>query len=104
MDEMDQLDSKNQEVLYTMFEWPHLTDSRLILIGLILSDSFVSLSEYATFHLKSSGIANSLDLTDRILPRLQARPKMKPKLLNFPPYTKDQIVKILTERLAQVRK
>ena len=33
MDEMDQLDSKNQEILYTMFEWPHLTDSRLILIG-----------------------------------------------------------------------
>ena len=33
MDEVDQLDSKNQEVLYTMFEWPHLAKSRLVLIG-----------------------------------------------------------------------
>ena len=57
---------------------------------------------YFLLFITYSGIANSLDLTDRILPRLQARPKMKPKLLNFPPYSKDQIVKILSERLAEV--
>ena len=33
LDEVDQLDSKNQEVLYTMFEWPAITKSKLILIG-----------------------------------------------------------------------
>lgn len=33
LDEIDQLDSKNQEILYTIFEWPALTKSRLILIG-----------------------------------------------------------------------
>ncbi|KAK2561443.1 Cell division control protein 6-like protein [Acropora cervicornis] len=71
------LESKNQEILYTMFELPSLPKSKLILIG----------------------IANALDLTDRILPRLQARPKCKPKLLHFAPYTKDQIVKILQDRL-----
>uniref|UniRef100_A0A6I8RCP8 Cell division control protein n=1 Tax=Xenopus tropicalis TaxID=8364 RepID=A0A6I8RCP8_XENTR len=49
-----------------------------------------------------SGIANALDLTDRILPRLQARPQCKPQLLNFSPYTKDQIATILQERLNQV--
>ncbi|XP_028558504.2 cell division control protein 6 homolog [Podarcis muralis] len=80
LDEMDQLDSKGQDVLYTMFEWPSLPNSRLVLIG----------------------IANALDLTDRILPRLQARPKCRPQLLNFPPYNKDQLASILQERLKQV--
>lgn len=82
LDEMDQLDSKGQDVLYTLFEWPWLSNSRLVLIG----------------------IANTLDLTDRILPRLQARAKCKPRLLNFPPYTKNQIATILQDRLNQVSK
>ena len=51
LDEVDQLDSKDQSVLYTVFEWPALQGSRLALIG----------------------IANSLDLTDRVLPRLQVK-------------------------------
>ncbi|XP_007940260.1 cell division control protein 6 homolog [Orycteropus afer afer] len=80
LDEMDQLDSKGQDVLYTLFEWPWLSNSRLVLIG----------------------IANTLDLTDRILPRLQAREKYKPQLLNFPPYTRNQIATILQDRLNQV--
>ncbi|XP_036612943.1 cell division control protein 6 homolog [Trichosurus vulpecula] len=80
LDEMDQLDSKGQDVLYTLFEWPWLRSSRLVLIG----------------------IANSLDLTDRILPRLQARAKCRPQLVNFPPYTKEQIATILQDRLKQV--
>ncbi|XP_074640064.1 uncharacterized protein LOC141898133 [Tubulanus polymorphus] len=78
LDEVDQLDSKSQEILYSMFEWPALPKSRLILIG----------------------IANALDLTDRILPRLQAQPKCKPTLLNFTPYSKTQIMKILKDRLS----
>ncbi|ELT90542.1 hypothetical protein CAPTEDRAFT_148720 [Capitella teleta] len=77
LDEIDQLDCRNQEILYTMFEWPTLANSRLVLIG----------------------IANALDLTDRILPRLQARPKCRPQLLNFTPYTKDQLIKVLKDRL-----
>ncbi|XP_018421924.1 PREDICTED: LOW QUALITY PROTEIN: cell division control protein 6 homolog [Nanorana parkeri] len=80
LDEMDQLDSKGQDVLYTVFEWPWLPNSRVVLIG----------------------IANALDLTDRILPRLQARPHCRPQLLNFSPYTKDQIATILQDRLTQV--
>lgn len=80
LDEMDQLESKHQEILYTMFEWPSLPKSKLILIG----------------------IANALDLTDRILPRLQARPKCKPELLHFAPYTKEQIVQIIKDRLTTV--
>ncbi|XP_038634867.1 cell division control protein 6 homolog isoform X2 [Scyliorhinus canicula] len=80
LDEMDQLDSKAQDILYRLFEWPWLTNSRLVLIG----------------------IANALDLTDRILPRLQARPKCKPELLNFAPYSREQIVAIVQDRLNQV--
>ena len=51
LDEIDQLESKCQEVLYTLFEWPYLNNSKLILIG----------------------IANALDLTDRILPRITVK-------------------------------
>ena len=33
LDEMDQLESKSQEILYTIFEWPSLSKSKLVLIG-----------------------------------------------------------------------
>ncbi|XP_076460224.1 uncharacterized protein LOC143293219 [Babylonia areolata] len=79
LDEIDQLDSKNQEVLYTIFEWPSLLHSKLIL----------------------TGVANALDLTDRILPRLQAKPRCRPKLLHFAPYTRNQITAIIQDRLVQ---
>ncbi|KAL7298709.1 hypothetical protein TKK_0008466 [Trichogramma kaykai] len=79
LDEMDQLESKNQAVLYSIFEWPSIPDTKLILVG----------------------IANALDLTDRILPRLQARCELKPTLLHFKPYTKQQIMEIITERLKE---
>ncbi|XP_013887183.1 cell division control protein 6 homolog [Austrofundulus limnaeus] len=80
LDEMDQLDSKAQDVLYTIFEWPYLPGSRLCLIG----------------------IANALDLTDRILPRLQARPLCRPLLLHFPPYSRQELAAIIQDRLTQV--
>lgn len=48
------------------------------------------------------GIANALDLTDRILPRLQAKPHCRPKLLNFPPYSREELNAIVQDRLTQV--
>uniref|UniRef100_A0A8C3US23 Cell division cycle 6 n=1 Tax=Catharus ustulatus TaxID=91951 RepID=A0A8C3US23_CATUS len=80
LDELDQLESKGQDVLYTLFEWPQLPNSRLVLVGL----------------------ANALDLTDRSLARLGAHPTGSPQLLHFPPYTKEQLTCILQERLGQV--
>ncbi|KAB0398642.1 hypothetical protein E2I00_013889, partial [Balaenoptera physalus] len=41
LDEMDQLDSRGQDVLYTLFEWPWLSTSRLVLIGKSPSESLV---------------------------------------------------------------
>ncbi|RUS77815.1 hypothetical protein EGW08_014432, partial [Elysia chlorotica] len=77
LDEIDQLDSKHQDILYRIFEWPALKDSKLILVG----------------------IANALDLTDRVLPRLQASAHCRPTLMNFAPYTSVQITDILKHRL-----
>ena len=82
MDEIDQLETSDQSFLYTLFEWPALSGSRVILIG----------------------IANALDLTDRTLPRLKARVSYLPKLVHFQPYDKDQIVAILKDRLKEVSK
>ncbi|KAM6295456.1 cell division control protein 6 homolog [Aegotheles albertisi] len=80
LDELDQLESKGQDVLYTLFEWPRLPSSRLVLVGL----------------------ANALDLTERRLARLSALPMGSPQLLHFPPYTREQLSAILQERLRQV--
>ncbi|XP_030386263.1 cell division control protein 6 homolog [Scaptodrosophila lebanonensis] len=79
LDEIDQLCTSRQEVLYTIFEWPSLAGARILLVG----------------------IANSLDLTDRALMRLNARCELKPRLMHFPPYTKQQIVDIFKARLAE---
>jgi len=73
------MSTKDQTILYTLFELPALKDSRLILIGL----------------------ANALDLTDRALVRLQSRVQFKPLLLNFPPYSKQEIAAILSKRIQE---
>ncbi|XP_065656490.1 cell division control protein 6 homolog isoform X2 [Hydra vulgaris] len=80
LDEIDQLESNNQDVLYKLFELPFLPNSRLTLIG----------------------IANALDLTERILPRLQTKGSCLPALLQFTPYSMPQIVSIIQERLGKV--
>jgi len=77
LDEMDQVE--DPEVLYKVFNWISMDNSRLLLVG----------------------IANSLDLTDRVLPRLQVDKMLKPQLLNFRPYTTDQLVQIVEARLPQ---
>lgn len=78
LDEIDELIDKKQSVLYTIFEWPALLNAKIILIG----------------------IANSLDLTNRALSRLQTQStSVKPRLMHFSPYTKEQIVDIFKNRL-----
>lgn len=81
LDEVDQLCSsgKKQNILYHIFEWPSIVKSKLILVG----------------------IANSLDLTDRLLVRLQSKCELKPKVMHFTAYTKTQIVEIFKSRLEE---
>lgn len=77
LDEIDQLSCKNQSILYKIFEWPTIPQSKIVVIG----------------------IANSLDLTDRLLPMLKTKVSLQPELLNFPPYTKTELTNIITHRL-----
>lgn len=81
LDEIDQLVGSKQSVLYTIFEWPALENSNILLIG----------------------IANSLDLTDRLLSRLHAKCNIKPRLMNFAPYSKQQITEIFKNRLEEAQ-
>ncbi|KAK3848677.1 MAG: P-loop containing nucleoside triphosphate hydrolase protein [Linnemannia gamsii] len=76
LDEMDQLLTKDQEVLYKLFQWSCMDNSKLTLIG----------------------IANALDMTDRFLPRLKAK-NCEPQLLNFNPYQVLEIREIIMDRL-----
>jgi len=77
VDEMDGLLSSSKQVaLYHLFGWAKHPRCRLILVG----------------------IANSIDLTERFLPRLKQR-RFEPELLIFKPYTKAQLVAIMEQRL-----
>ncbi|KAF8564007.1 hypothetical protein P879_09838 [Paragonimus westermani] len=77
LDEVDQLSSKSQDVLYRIFDWPGTLSCRVIVIG----------------------IANALDLTERLLPRLQSKAH-QPEHLAFPPYSRSELTEIVSARLS----
>jgi cell division control protein 6 len=76
LDEIDHILTMGLESLYRLFEWSLQKPSRLVLVG----------------------IANALDLTDRLLPRLKSK-NLRPELLSFLPYTAAQVKNIITTRL-----
>ncbi|XP_029128619.1 cell division control protein 6 homolog B [Cajanus cajan] len=78
-DELDYLITKDRAVLHDLFMLTTFPFSRCILIG----------------------VANAIDLADRFLPRLTSL-NCKPIVVNFRAYTKDQILKILEERLNEL--
>ena len=75
VDEMDLLVTRNQAVLYNLFEWPARPASGLAVIG----------------------IANTMDLPDRLLPRIASR--FGGARLPFAPYTPTALAAIVTARL-----
>lgn len=79
LDEIDSIRTADGEILYRLFETPHLYPC----FGLI-------------------GIANALDLTARFLPRLKAK-FIEPIVMNFLPYNAKEVIGILNSRLEMVK-
>ena len=78
VDEIDFLSTRKQEVLYNLFEWPSMATAKLLVVG----------------------IANTMDLPERLLPKISSRASME--RVDFASYTKNQIVTILKSRLGQL--
>ena len=78
VDELDLLVTHRQDVLYNIFDWPTHKKSRLVVIG----------------------IANTLDVPERMLPRIASR--LGSNRAAFAPYSWEQLKKIVTSRLESV--
>ncbi|XP_055827820.1 origin of replication complex subunit 1A-like [Solanum dulcamara] len=75
IDELDLLVTRNQAVLYNILDWPTKPHSKLIVIG----------------------IANTMDLPEKLLPRISSR--MGIQRLCFGPYNYQQLQEIILTRL-----
>ncbi|XP_024629084.1 origin of replication complex subunit 1B [Medicago truncatula] len=75
IDELDLLVTRNQSVLYNILDWPTKPHSKLIVIG----------------------IANTMDLPEKLLPRISSR--MGIQRLCFAPYNYQQLQEIISSRL-----
>ncbi|KAH7665530.1 origin recognition complex subunit 1 protein [Dioscorea alata] len=75
LDELDLLLTRNQSVLYNVFDWPTRPHSKLVIIG----------------------IANTMNLPEKLLPRISSR--MGIQRLCFGPYNYQQLQEIILTRL-----
>ncbi|KAI3861248.1 hypothetical protein MKW92_031811 [Papaver armeniacum] len=75
IDELDLLVTRNQSVLYNILDWPTKPHSKLVVIG----------------------IANTMDLPEKLLPRISSR--MGIQRLCFSPYTYQQLREIISSRI-----
>ena len=71
VDEIDCLSTRKQEVLYNLFEWPSIPTSKLLVVG----------------------IANTMDLPERLLPKIKSRASLE--RVDFAAYTKSQVSALL---------
>jgi Cdc6-like AAA superfamily ATPase len=77
LDELDFLWTRDQNVLYNVFDWPHHRKANLIIIG----------------------IANTLDLPEQLMARISSR--MGNRRLVYTPYSSKQIHEIILQRIRQ---
>lgn len=78
IDEMDFLLAGKNEVLYNLLEWQTVATAKLLIIG----------------------IANTMDLPERLAPKIRSR--LGGHRITFPPYSKGQLEAIIEQRLAQL--
>lgn len=74
-DELDFLVTRKQSVLYNLFDWPSRPNSKLVVVG----------------------VANTMDLPERLLPRISSRLGMARTV--FQPYSVPQIEAIVRNRV-----
>jgi origin recognition complex subunit 1 len=79
MDELDQLVTKNQGVMYNFFNWPALRHSRLIVLA----------------------VANTMDLPERTLSN-KISSRLGLTRISFPGYNHEQLMRIIQSRLEGV--
>ena len=79
MDELDQLVTKSQSVMYNFFNWPALRHSKLIVLA----------------------VANTMDLPERTLSN-KISSRLGLTRITFPGYTHSQLMEIITARLQGV--
>ncbi|KAK8789569.1 hypothetical protein WA171_001661 [Blastocystis sp. BT1] len=77
-DELDYLFTKNQQVIYKLFDWPNEPNSQLIVIG----------------------ISNTIDLPERIM-SLRNISRLSMNRISFKPYSRQQIATIINDRLQE---
>lgn len=80
MDELDQMITKKQDVIYNFFNWPHVAHSRLIVIA----------------------IANTMDLPERELSG-KIRSRLGSNRIPFPSYSHHDLEAILKARLGDLK-
>ncbi|KAG6866272.1 hypothetical protein C0991_006368 [Blastosporella zonata] len=80
MDELDQLVTAKQDVVYNFFNWPTLVASRLVVIA----------------------VANTMDLPERVMTG-RVRSRLGMTRINFSPYTATQLQTIVHSRLKSVK-
>ncbi|KAI0034757.1 P-loop containing nucleoside triphosphate hydrolase protein [Vararia minispora EC-137] len=77
MDELDQLMTVKQDVVYNFFNWPTLVDSKLVVLA----------------------VANTMDLPERVMTG-RVRSRLGMIRINFQPYSTVQLMQIVQSRLA----
>ncbi len=78
IDEVDYLYTKNQEIIYNVFDWAHYKKARIATLC----------------------IANTIDFPERLMPKIVSR--MGTRRLTFKTYTGKQIEEIVAERLSTI--